>query len=329
MRLPGDGHGVSSVTVALLAGFWSIRLTHAVWRQVASGLCLFPVLLVVEVVGWSHGWVVGCVVLLLGYVVATITSVRVPPSWAPAVGGSALILGVSVVFGLVPSVVALVTRMGLAVGGSWREPRALPFDLSSGDVGPWLLPLNALVVLALLPRITIVGNRLPVDPHLTAGVVVAALGVLPMLYGAGFWVSMTAFAVVAVALLWAAWFWRNDVLLLLAWAPLLILRICSYYVDPVCDDLADPRLDAVCDGRPGLGADRATPRGQGLVPHGRRPLRPGRSGAVAGLWAGAPIDPGLGWVGDRRHRVVRADCVTESVGIAEAAEVAEVERDAL
>jgi len=229
-----------ALTVALLAGFWSIRLTHAVWRQVASGLCLLPVLLVVEVVGWSHGWVVGAVVMLLGYVVATFASVRVPHPWAPAVVGSALILGVSAVFGLVPSVVALVTRMGLALDGSWREPRALPFGLSSGDVGPWLLPLTALVVLALLPRITILGNRLPMNPHLTTGVVVAALGVLPMLYGAGFWVSMTVLAVVAVALLWGAWFWRNDILLLLAWAPLLILRICSYYVDPVYDDLADP-----------------------------------------------------------------------------------------
>ncbi len=229
-----------ALIVALLAGFWSIRLTHAVWRQVAAALCLVPVLLVFEIVGWSHGWVVGCAVILLGYVVATLASVRVPTTWSPAVGGSALVLGVSAVFGLVPSVVALATRVGLALDGSWREPRALPLDLSSGDVGPWLLPLTALVVLAMLPRITIVGRRLTVDPHLTAGVVVAALGVLPLLYGAGFWVSMTVLAVVALSLLWAAWFWRNDVLFLLAWAPLVILRICSYYVDPVYANLADP-----------------------------------------------------------------------------------------
>ena len=95
-----------ALTVALLAGFWSIRLTHAIWRQVASGLCLIPVLLVFEVVGWSHGWVVGCAVMLLGYVVATLASVRVSDTWSPAIGGSALTLGVSAVFGLLPSVVA-------------------------------------------------------------------------------------------------------------------------------------------------------------------------------------------------------------------------------
>lgn len=229
-----------ALIVALLAGFWSIRLKTAVWRQVAAALCLLPVLLVFEIVGWSHGWVVGCAVMLLGYVVATLASVRAPHPWLPAVGGSALVLGVSALFGLVPSGVALVTRMGLALDGSWRVPRALPFDLSTSDVGPGLLPLTALVVLALLPRITIVGRRFPLGPHLTAGVVVAALGLLPMLYGAGFWVSMTVLAAVAVSLLWAAWFWRNDVLLLLAWAPLVILRICSYYVDPVYDNLADP-----------------------------------------------------------------------------------------
>ena len=229
-----------ALIVALLAGFWSIRLTHVVWRQIAAALSLLPVLLVFEIVGWSHGWVAGCAVILLAYVVATLASVRVPHTWSPAVGGSALVLGVSAVFGLVPSVVALATRVGLALGSSWREPRALPLDLSGGDVGPWLLPLTALVVLAMLPRITIVGRRLTVDPHLTAGVVVAALGVLPILYGAGFWVSMTVLAVVALSLLWAAWFWRTDVLLLLAWAPLVILRICSYYVDPVYDNLADP-----------------------------------------------------------------------------------------
>ena len=229
-----------ALAVALVAGLWSIRLTHAVWRRVAACLCLLPVLLVFEIVGWSHGWVVGTAVMLVGYVIAALTSGRVPGAWSPAVGGSALILGLSAGFGLWPTVVALVTRMGLALDGSWREPRGLPLDLSSGDVGPWLLPLTALVVLALLPQISINGHRLALDQHHTAGLVVAALGVLPMLYAAGFWGSMTVLVIAAAILFCAARLWRNDFLLLLAWVPLVIMRICSYYIDPVFDDLADP-----------------------------------------------------------------------------------------
>ena len=223
-----------TLTVALVAGLWSIRLTHVVWRRVAACLCLWPALLVFEIVGWSHGWLVGCTVILVGYAIAALASAHSPKVWSPAVGVSAVILGLSAVVGLLPTVVALVTRMGLALSGSWRDPRGLPLDLSTGDVGPWLLPLTTLVVLGLLPRIRIDGERLALDKHHTAGVFVATLGVVPILYGAGFWVSMAVLVIVAVILLCAARLWRNDFLLLLAGGMLGILRICAYY-----DDLAD------------------------------------------------------------------------------------------
>lgn len=303
-----------ALTVAFLAGLWSIRLTHAVWRRGAAGLCLMPVLLIFEIVGWSHGWVVGCSVMLVGYVVAALTSDRVTGTWMSPVAGSALVLGLSAVFGLLPTAVELAARMGLALEGTWRAPRGLPFDLAPGDVGPWLVPLTALVVLAMLPQIRIDGDRFSLDHRLTAGVFLATLGVLPMLYGAGFWLSMMVLVIVAAILLGAARQWRNDYLLLLAWAPLVIIRICSYYVDPVYDDLADPlAVDAVCGGLPRLGVVGATPDGQGWVPHGRRSLRSGRGGAVAGLRAGTPIDPR---VGDRGHRVARAAWVTEAFCVA-------------
>jgi hypothetical protein len=223
-----------ALTVALVAGLWSIRLTHVVWRRVAACLCLWPALLVFEIVGWSHGWLVGCTVILVGYAIAALASAQSPKVWSPAVGVSAVILGLSAVVGLLPTVVALVTRMGLALSGSWRDPCELPLDLSTGDVGPWLLPLTALVVLGLLPRIRIDGERLALDKHHTAGVFVATLGVMPILYGAGFWVSMAVLVIVAVLLLCAARLWRNDFLLLLTGGLLVILRICAYY-----DDLAD------------------------------------------------------------------------------------------
>ena len=229
-----------ALAVALLAGLWSIRLTHSLWRRVASWMCLLPVLLVFEILGWSHGWVVGCSVMLVGYVVAALASARVSDTWTSAVGGSALVLGLSAVFGLLPTVVELTTRMGLALDGSWRAPRVLPFDLVGGDVGPWLLPVTALVVLAVLPQIRVDGDRFSLDQRHTAGVFVATLGVLPMLYGAGFWVSMMVFVIVAAILLGAARLSRNDFLLLLAWLPLVIIRICAYSIDPVYDDLADP-----------------------------------------------------------------------------------------
>ena len=224
-----------ALTVALVAGLWSTRLTHAVWRRFAACLCLLPVLLVFEIVGWSHGWVVGAAVMLVGYVIAALVSGRVPIGWSPAVGASALVLGLSSVVGLLPTVVALAARMGLALFGSWRAPHGLPLDLLGADVGPWLLPLTTVVVLGLLPRVTIDSHRLSLDQHHTAGVVVAALGVLPVLYGAGFWASMTVLVVVAVILLCGARVWRRDSLLLLALSLLVIVRICAYY-----DDLADP-----------------------------------------------------------------------------------------
>ena len=226
-----------ALTVALVAGLWSIALTDARWRRVSSCLCLLPVLILFEIVGWSHGWVVGAAVMLLGYVIAALASQRVPAPtpWSSAVGGSALVLGLSSVVGLLPTLVALATRIGLARVGIWRGPGGLPLDLASGDVGPWLLPLTTVVVLALLPRITIEGHRVSLDQHHTAGAFVATLGVLPVLYGAGFWTSMTVLVAVAVILLCAARLWRQDWLLVPALTLLLFIRICAYY-----DDLADP-----------------------------------------------------------------------------------------
>lgn len=224
-----------ALTVALVAGLWSVRLTRPVWRRVAAGASLLPVLLVFEIVGWSHGWVVGTSVVLVGYVVAALASARVSTGWSPAVGGSALVLGLSSVVGLAPTLLALAARIGLAPVGDWRGPRGLPLNLLGGDVGPWLLPLTALVVLSLLPRITIDGHRLSLDRHHTAGVFVATLGVLPILYGAGFWVSMTVLLVVAAILLCAARLWRHDSLLVLAVSLLVVIRVCAYY-----DLLANP-----------------------------------------------------------------------------------------
>jgi len=224
-----------ALTVALVAGLWSVGLTHAVWRRVAAGLCLLPVLLVFEIVGWSHGWVMGTVVMLVGYVIAALASVGVHNAWSSAVAGSALVLGASAVVGLLPTMVALAARVGLALFGSWRGPRGLPLDLLDADVGPWLLPVTAVVVLALLPRVTIGDHRLSVDQHITAGVFVATLGVLPVLYGAGFWTSMTVLAMVAAILLSLSRLWHHDSLLVLGLSLLVIMRICAYY-----DDLADP-----------------------------------------------------------------------------------------
>ena len=124
--------------------------------------------------------------------------------------------------------------------GSWQAPRGLPFDLVGEDVGPWLLPLTAVVVPAVLPQIRIDRASLSLNQRYTAGAFVVTLGVLPMLYGAGFWASMAVLVIVAAVLLGAAHTLRNDVLLLMAWLPLLVIRICAYYVDPVYDDLADP-----------------------------------------------------------------------------------------
>jgi hypothetical protein len=224
-----------ALTVALVAGLWSIRLTDAVWRRVAAGLSVFPLLMVFEVIGWSHGWVVGAAVMLAGYVVAALASGRVPGHWSLAVGGTALVLGLSSVVGLLPDIVAIGARMGLALVGSWRGPNGLPLDLLSGDVGPWLLPVTALVVLALLPRITIASHRVSPERHHTAGVFVATLAVMPVLYGAGFWTCMLVLVAVALVLLVAARMWRHDSLLVLALSLLAIMRVCAYY-----DRLADP-----------------------------------------------------------------------------------------
>lgn len=216
-----------ALTMALLAGLWSVRLTAPGWRRVAAGLCLLPVLLVVEVVGWSHGWVAGTVLMLVGYVVVALVSRRASTIWSPAVGLSAVVLGLSAVVGLLPTMVAL-------AAGMWQ----LPIDdlgLSSGDVAPWLLPLTTVVVLALVPQVTVGSRRLNLDQRHTAGAFVATLGVLPILYGAGFWMSISVLAVVATGLLCGARLWRNDVFLLLGLLLLVILRVFAYN-----DELADP-----------------------------------------------------------------------------------------
>lgn len=229
------GQAWPALIVALVAGLWSIRLTHAVWRRVASCLCLLPVLMVFEIVGWSHGWVVGSVLMLVGFAISALASARVPLSWSPAFGGAALVLGLSSVGGLLPIMVALATRAGLALSGSWRGPRGLPFDLLSGDVAPWLLPLITLVVFALLPKVTIDRHRVSIEKHHAAGAFVATLGVLPMLYGAEFWTSMAVLVLVALVLLAGARVWGHDMFLVLGFALLAIARVCAYY-----DHLADP-----------------------------------------------------------------------------------------
>ena len=127
------------------------------------------------------------------------------------------------------------TRIGLALDGTWGGPLALPPELLSSDIGPWLLPLTTLVILALLPQITFDGNRLSLHWHHTAGASVATLGLLPMLYGVGFWASMAVLMVVAATLLCAARLWRHDSLLVLGLSLLAIVRVCAY-----CDSLADP-----------------------------------------------------------------------------------------
>ena len=224
-----------ALAAALVAGVWSIQLTHAVWRRVAATLSLIPAVLVFEVIGWSHGWVVGSSVMLAGYVVVALASARVPLVWSTAVGGAAVVLGLSSVVGLLPLAVALGARMGLAAFGSWRGPSRLPLGLLSGDVGPWLLPLTALVIMALLPRIRIGSHRVCLDRHHTAAALVSSLGVLPILYGAGFWTSMAVLVVAALILFWGARVRADDPLLVLGLVLLAIMRVCAYY-----DRLADP-----------------------------------------------------------------------------------------
>lgn len=216
-----------ALAMALLAGLWSFRLTQPVWRRVASCLCLLALLLVFEIAGWSHGWVTGAVAMLVGYVIAALASRRVPSLWSPAIGLSALVLGLSSAIGLLPAMVELAARM-------WHVPPER-LDLSALEVAPWLLPLTTLVVLALVPQVTVGSHRISLDQRHTAGAFVATLAVLPILYGASLWVSMAVLAVVAAVLLCAAWLWRNDVLLLLGLSLLAVLRVLAGG-----DDLAGP-----------------------------------------------------------------------------------------
>jgi len=228
-----------ALVVAIVAGLWSLRQKHPVWRRVAAGLCLLPVLLLFEIVAWSHGWVVGTLVVLVGFVVAALLSGQVPAAWSPAVGGSALVLALSSVLGLLPIAAALTARLGLAVLGRWQgpdtAPPALPAGLQLVDLQPWLLPLVTVVPLLLLPKVTIDGYQPSFDRRHAAGASVASLGVLPVVSGAGFWVSIAVLVTVATVLILAARWWRDDLLLCLGLLLLAILRLCAYY-----DDLADP-----------------------------------------------------------------------------------------
>lgn len=218
-----------ALAVALVAGLWSVQLTHAGWRKGATFASLAPGLLVLEIVGWSHGWVVGSLVMLAGYAALALASRRVSAAWSPAVGTAALVLGVTSLVGLLPTLMALATRMGVPL-------EVLPAQgVLTGDVAPWLLPLTAAVVPGMLPLAVIEPYRLSVDRRHTAGVVVATLGVLPLLYGAGFWVAMSALVMVAAILLCGARLWRQDVLLVLGLIVLVIMRIYAFR-----DDLADP-----------------------------------------------------------------------------------------
>jgi len=234
-----------ALAVAMVAAFGATCLTDAAARRVTACMSILPALMVFEVVAWSHGWVVGSVVTLVGYVIAALASGRVPASWSPAVGGSALVLGMSSLVGLQPTLVALSTRIELALDGSWGGPLPLPPGLQSGDIGPWLLPVTTVVILALLPQITIDNERLSLDRHHAAGVFVATLGLLPMMYGAGFWASMTALTALAAILLRTARLWLHDSLLVLGLSLLAVVRVCAYY-DRLADPLAWTLLGVAC-----------------------------------------------------------------------------------
>lgn len=212
---------------ALAAGLWSVRLTRLVWRRVAAVLCLAPLLLLLEIVAWHQGWVAAAVLLLAAYVVAALASGHVSGVWSPGVGLSAVLLGLSSVVGLLPTMVVLAAR----TGGMTPDQ----FDLSAVDVAPWLLPLTAAVVLGLVPRVTIGSYRLSLDHRDTAGVLLATLSVLPILYDAPFWVSFSVIFGVAVVLFCGARIWHRDGLLLLALSLLVILRVWAFQ-----DDLAGP-----------------------------------------------------------------------------------------
>jgi hypothetical protein len=229
------GDGWPALAMALVAGLWSIRLSDRQAQRVAACLSLAPMLLIFEIVGWSHGWILGTVIMLAAYAVAALASVRVPAAWSSAVGASALVLGLTAIAGLLPSLLTLATRLSLAMSGSWREPTLLPFDLNNGDVGPWLLPTTTLVIMALLPAVTISRRRVSIDPTRVAGAFVASLAVLPILYGGAFWVSFAVLAAVAALLLCAARLFDDDVVLLLGLLLLVIMRISAY-----SDDVADP-----------------------------------------------------------------------------------------
>jgi hypothetical protein len=209
---------------ALVAGLWSVRLADPVLRRVAAAACLAPLLLLLEIAAWSEGWVAGSVLVLAAYVITALASGRVPGAWSPAVGLSAVVLGLSSVIGLLPTLTVLLARV-----------EGVTTDLASDAVLPWLLPVTAGVVLALVPRVTIDSHRLWLDQRYTAGVFVATLGVLPIMYDAGFWVSFWVLFGVTVVLLGGARFWRRDLLLLVALSLLATLRVWAFQ-----DDLADP-----------------------------------------------------------------------------------------
>jgi hypothetical protein len=212
---------------ALVAGLWSVQLADPAWRRVAAVLSAAPLLLLFEIAAWSEGWVTGSVMLLAAYVITALASGHVSRVWSPGVGLSAAVLGLSSVVGLLPTMVAFAARiLGL-------RPEEL--DVFATDVAPLLLPLTAVVGLALVPRVTIDSYRRSFDHRYTAGVFVATLGMLPILYGAGFWVSFWIIFGVAVVLLGGARLWHRDLLLMFGLTVLALLRVWAFQ-----DDLAGP-----------------------------------------------------------------------------------------
>jgi len=233
--------------------------------------------------------------MLLGYALAALASGHLPDVWKPAAGVSAVALGLSSVVGLTPVMVSLAARMGLASSGRWPGPEGVLSDAWAEQVGPWLLPVTALVVLALVPRITVGRRRLSLDQADTAGVSVAALALMPLLYGAGFWVSVATLVVAAIVVLGCARVRRQR-------RPADRWAAAAGDHPRLCVLRRAGRRTGLDDCRPRLsrmGAHRAPPGSQSRVPASRWPVGPVRCGAVAGLRAGAPRVPGAGDRGDR------------------------------
>ncbi|MHB8184867.1 MAG: hypothetical protein ACYDDU_02065 [Dermatophilaceae bacterium] len=103
-----------------------------------------------------------------------------------------------------PQLLGIVAAATVELPGLWGRSHRAHRHGAGDDAapGPWLLPLTALVILALLPQIRIDADRFSLDQHHTAGVFVATFGVLPVLCGAEYgadwsWVSPP----------WPSWLW--------------------------------------------------------------------------------------------------------------------------